>query len=111
MMHICFLIRIAVLSMQIADKIGTFVGDKGEPKSLLAKLSSQGHEFASDESCSKALSELGVLFELLDLMGALHHFSFDLSLARGLDYYTGVIYEAVMEGANVGSIAAGGRLA
>ena len=42
-------------------------------------------------------------------MGALQHFSFDLSLARGLDYYTGVIYEAVMEGANVGSIAAGGR--
>jgi histidyl-tRNA synthetase len=31
------------------------------------------------------------------------------SLARGLDYYTGVIYEAVLKGANVGSIAAGGR--
>ncbi len=33
------------------------------------------------------------------------------SLARGLDYYTGVIYEAVLQGANVGSIAAGGRQA
>lgn len=33
------------------------------------------------------------------------------SLARGLDYYTGVIYEAVLQGANVGSIAAGGRCA
>jgi hypothetical protein len=33
------------------------------------------------------------------------------SLARGLDYYTGVIYEAVLKGANVGSIAAGGRWA
>lgn len=50
-----------------------------------------------------------MLFDLLDMMGALSHFSFDLSLARGLDYYTGVIYEAVMEGSNVGSIAAGGR--
>lgn len=31
--------------------------------------------------------------------------SFDLSLARGLDYYTGVIYEAVItaEGCQVGS--------
>lgn len=85
------------------------MGDKGEPKGLLAKLTSPEHEFASDESCSKALAELKVLFELLDMMGALHHFSFDLSLARGLDYYTGVIYEAVLEGANVGSIAAGGR--
>lgn len=45
------------------------------------------------------------------MMDALRHFSFDLSLARGLDYYTGVIYEAVLEGGNVGSIAAGGRQA
>ena len=44
--------------------------------------------------------------------------SFDLSLARGLDYYTGVIYEAVLlqtpvhakeEPLTVGSVAAGGR--
>lgn len=33
----------------------------------------------------------------------------DLSLARGLDYYTGVIYEAVLFNEKVGSIAAGGR--
>lgn len=38
---------------------------------------------------------------------ALGPVSFDLSLARGLDYYTGVIYEAVLEGGNMGSIAAG----
>ena len=42
--------------------------------------------------------------------------SFDLSLARGLDYYTGVIYEAVLKGTTVngeeigvGSVAGGGR--
>lgn len=29
-------------------------------------------------------------------MGSLKYLSFDLSLARGLDYYTGVIYEAVI---------------
>jgi histidyl-tRNA synthetase len=34
----------------------------------------------------------------------------DLSLARGLDYYTGVIYEAVLtEQSLIGSIASGGR--
>ena len=56
-----------------------------------------------------ALAELQLLFGFLEVMGALGPVSFDLSLARGLDYYTGVIYEAVLEGANVGSIAAGGR--
>ena len=44
--------------------------------------------------------------------------SFDLSLARGLDYYTGVIYEAILLGdakddageeIRVGSVAGGGR--
>lgn len=52
---------------------------------------------------------MGVLFGYLQRVEALEHFSFDLSLARGLDYYTGVIYEVVLEGANVGSVAAGGR--
>lgn len=34
----------------------------------------------------------------------------DLSLARGLDYYTGVIYEAVSKGVTqVVSVGAGGR--
>ena len=28
--------------------------------------------------------------------------SFDLSLARGLDYYTGVIYEAILTGSDSG---------
>mmetsp|Transcript_5824 Transcript_5824/g.24510 ORF Transcript_5824/g.24510 Transcript_5824/m.24510 type:complete len:198 (-) Transcript_5824:1083-1676(-) len=45
----------------------------------------------------------------LDAMA--YSFSFDLSLARGLDYYTGVIFEAVLmsDETSVGSIAAGGR--
>lgn len=42
-------------------------------------------------------------------MRALQYFTFDLSLARGLDYYTGAIFEAVLEEGDVGSIAAGGR--
>ena len=42
-------------------------------------------------------------------MGGLGSLVLDLSLARGLDYYTGVIYEAVLQSGNVGSIAAGGR--
>ena len=34
----------------------------------------------------------------LDAMGCIDDIDFDLSLARGLDYYTGVIYEAVLIG-------------
>ena len=44
-----------------------------------------------------------------DAAGGLGSISFDLSLARGLDYYTGVVFEAVLIDAHVGSIAGGGR--
>ena len=44
-------------------------------------------------------------------MGYLSYLSFDMSLARGLDYYTGLIYEVVLNNNpyGVGSIGAGGR--
>lgn len=37
------------------------------------------------------------LFTFLSSMGALGPVVFDLSLARGLDYYTGLIYEVVLK--------------
>ena len=45
-------------------------------------------------------------------MKILDKISFDFSLARGLDYYTGVIYEAILTDTDrVGSISGGGRCA
>ncbi len=50
------------------------------------------------------------MFEYLDAYNCLDRLSFDFSLARGLDYYTGLIYEAVLTDTDrVGSIAGGGR--
>lgn len=36
---------------------------------------------------------------------------FDMSLARGLDYYTGIIFEAIIPNTGLGSVAGGGRYA
>ena len=94
----------------VADKIGVFVVQKGEPwemyKSLIGNAAFGKHQGALD-----ALEDMRILFEYLEAMGKLNYFSFDLSLARGLDYYTGVIYEAVCMNGNtqVGSIGGGGR--
>jgi len=38
-----------------------------------------------------------MLFGPLKACPALDKISFDLSLARGLDYYTGIIYEVIVE--------------
>lgn len=72
-------------------------------------------DFQSNVDAAAALQEMGTLCDALAAMDALERVSFDLSLARGLDYYTGVIYEAVLlageggEAVSVGSVAAGGR--
>merc|ERR1711964_593138 len=57
----------------------------------------------------QGIEELVQLGGYLRCYGIESLFSFDLSMARGLDYYTGVILEAVLVGSNVGSVAGGGR--
>lgn len=50
-----------------------------------------------------------ILFQYLSDMDCLENILLDLSLARGLDYYTGMILEAVMVEKDLGSVAGGGR--
>merc|ERR1712157_381768 len=68
-------------------------------------------KFGNHSGANTAMEDLRLLFEYLEAMDRLKFVSFDLSLARGLDYYTGVIYEAVcLSGTTqVGSIGGGGR--
>lgn len=69
---------------------------------------------SSNEGATQGIEEMRLLFLFLDTFGITDKIVFDLSLARGLDYYTGLVYEAVFtnpskETEGVGSIAAGGR--
>ena len=98
------------LSPESADRIADFVLHSGEPKELWAKLTDM-KLFGTHALANAAMNDLKLLFDYLEAMGSLQYVSFDLSLARGLDYYTGVIYEAVLINGTVpvGSIAAGGR--
>ncbi|XP_075504745.1 LOW QUALITY PROTEIN: histidine--tRNA ligase, cytoplasmic-like [Primulina tabacum] len=98
------------LTKEIAEKIGTFVKHRGSPVELLNMLKQEGSEFLKNREAELALDELEILFKALEKSKSNKKIVFDLSLARGLDYYTGVIFEAVFKGATqVGSIAAGGR--
>uniref|UniRef100_A0ACD5ZN84 Uncharacterized protein n=1 Tax=Avena sativa TaxID=4498 RepID=A0ACD5ZN84_AVESA len=98
------------LSNETADSIGSLVKTKGPPLEVLLELRKEVSKFMQNEGSVVALNELEILFRALEKANAIDRISFDLSLARGLDYYTGVIYEAVFKGATqVGSIAAGGR--
>lgn len=91
------------------DKIGKYVCLKDHPLKLLSQLKKEESIFLENVASNEALKDLGKLFECLDNR-TLDKVVLDLSLARGLDYYTGVIFEAVFKGATqVGSIGGGGR--
>ena len=84
------------LAEEVADKIGEYVVLKGQ-KDLLNRLKAD-EKLMANESMKAGVADMDLLFEYLEAFDALENVSFDLSLARGLDYYTGVIYEIVTEG-------------
>lgn len=61
------------------------------------------------ETGLKGLDELDELFGLIEAAGISHEVELDLSLARGLNYYTGAIFEVKAKDFQIGSICGGGR--
>ena len=93
----------------MTDNLHKFVQYQGKPWDLLKKLKSD-KTFEGHANGSQTMVEMELLFTYLEAFGCLDNISFDFSLARGLDYYTGLIYEAVLTDTDrVGSIAGGGR--
>ena len=67
-------------------------------------------DFNLDENAERSVNELKKLAEYLEAYGVIQPVVFDLSMARGLDYYTGVVYEAFdSTGEIVRAIFGGGR--
>ncbi len=58
----------------------------------------------------RGLAEMRELFEALAALGVPEkHYRLDLCLVRGLDYYTGPVYESIVTEPAIGSITGGGR--
>merc|ERR1719232_275678 len=104
------MVEVKGLDPAVADKIGLLVQKKGQ-FDLIEEL--EKSDLGGNKSAAAGLSDMRLLLEYCQLFGCLDHVSFDLSLARGLDYYTGTIYEAILapdgKGEGVGSVAGGGR--
>lgn len=58
----------------------------------------------------KGIKELKSIFSYLEYLGCnMRQVMFDPWLSRGFDYYTGPVFETIIEGTKVGSVAGGGR--
>ena len=78
-----------------ADRIGEFVQMNGKLELVETLMNS---DIARNKSAKQGLEDMMVFLKYCSLLGCDDVVLFDLSLARGLDYYTGIIYEAVLLG-------------
>ncbi|CAK9292074.1 unnamed protein product [Gordionus sp. m RMFG-2023] len=105
------LIEIKEIDPAIVDKMKHYLEMKGREE--LVEQLFLVPQLNCCQSSQRALQELDQLMKYCQLYDISSHVIIDLSLARGLDYYTGLIFEAVLSGSNsvgeVGSIAGGGR--
>ena len=101
------LIKIGV-SAEDADKILYFISISGSNDEIIEKLYSLN---ISDEVFNTGLEEIKTLINYLRLFNIPeNNFKIELSIARGLDYYTGTVYETnLVEHPELGSICSGGR--
>lgn len=73
------------------------------------KLASLKEFLAGSEIGLKGVEEMEEVFDLIEATGVKLNIELDLCLARGLNYYTGAIFEVKALDAQIGSITGGGR--
>ena len=95
------------LSQGAIDKISPLFSLKGSPEEQLDLM----EKYLSNSVVGlKGIDELRYVFETIAAIGVQEaKIEFDVTLARGLNYYTGAIFEVKVDNINMGSICGGGR--
>ena len=96
------------VSADSADEILKFIAITGGNEQVLAALESyRGRSEVFDEG----LDQLNTVVKYLSAFGVpAVNFAVDLTIARGLDYYTGTVYETtLLDHPEIGSVCSGGR--
>ena len=88
-----------------ADELLNLIDVRGEPDEKLGEVE---ESLRDSEIGLRGLEALRGLVEYAELFGFKRHLLLDISLARGLDYYTGQVFEVYLGDVSI-SIAAGGR--
>ncbi|MBK3518742.1 histidine--tRNA ligase [Carboxylicivirga marina] len=94
------------LSQEAIDTIQPIIMLSGSNRDKIAKLR---EVLAASEVGQKGVDELEVVLNYLDTLNLDLEVDLDLTLARGLNYYTGAIFEVKAKDVKIGSITGGGR--
>lgn len=90
------------------ERILTFIEIDGTTDEKISKLENLG---ILNEMFTQGLEELKQVVKYIRIFGVPDtHFKIDLTIARGLDYYTGTVYETFLNDyKELGSVCSGGR--
>ena len=89
------------------QKILTFIDLNGDRSTVIAKLRALKIDNKMHQS---GIAELDQVLHLLECMGLSDQICADMKIVRGLDYYTGTVFEFILpEHKNIGSVCGGGR--
>ncbi len=90
------------------SKIVDFVQQKGSPEEIISYLRGMGID---NEVFQKGIEELAEVVEYIKYFQVpQENYTIDLTIVRGLDYYTGTIYETMLNDyQSIGSVCSGGR--
>ncbi len=94
------------VTKEAIEKLQPILALKGNTSEKIKQLESI---LANSEIGLQGVSELKTLFNYLERMELKTEVELDLTLARGLNYYTGAIIEVKTKGMEMGSICGGGR--
>ncbi|MEH2172467.1 histidine--tRNA ligase [Nostoc sp.] len=99
------------IAAEQSQKIIEFIKIDGSVDEVLDKLKHLAQNLPETEQLSLGVTELETVIAGVRNLGvAENRFCIDLSIARGLDYYTGTVYETTLLGHEaLGSICSGGR--
>lgn len=90
------------------NRIGQFIQIKGRNREVLESLKLLGVDNQEFQTGLKELEEVYLIAKKLGVDE--DHLIIDLSIARGLDYYTGTVYETILNDyPSIGSVCSGGR--
>jgi len=99
------------LDGELADRILELVGTRGPADEVLARLAAMSGRPGANPVFCQGARELGEVVAALKAFGVPEsHWSINLGIARGLDYYTGTVYETFLtDHPGMGSVCSGGR--
>jgi len=94
------------ISQEAIEKLQPIILLSGTNREKLATLKKV---LSSSETGLKGVEEIEYILNKIDLLGIVNELELDLTLARGLNYYTGAIFEVKALDVEIGSITGGGR--